>query len=164
MTLAEPEKLSFFLRRAERADARSLARLRVASLVEQKVLAPGETAPFERAAAAGFATLLREDRMTAWLLIVDGTARGSACALYWERLPYPGTALHAELSGVYVEPPFRGRGIARELCREAIDAAWARGSRHIKVHSSPGAVALYRALGFVDGREMRLERPTAGAR
>ncbi len=149
-----PDRL--LLRRAGRIDARALARLRAASLLEQRLLEPAAAPAFEDGAERSFATLLRDERLAAWVLEVDGCVRGSACVLFWERLPYAETALHAELSGVYVDPAYRRNGFARELCREAIDAARGRGARRITVHPSPSAVALYRELGFERGNEMRL--------
>lgn len=147
---------ALYLRAATRADARALARLRRASLCELAL--PGADDPhFERDAARAFETMLDARELVAWVLVADGEIAGSACALFWQRLPYPGSSLHAELSGVYVAPPFRRRGIARELCREAIAASRARGARRIVVHPSAAGMALYRELGFTAGNELRLE-------
>jgi GNAT superfamily N-acetyltransferase len=147
---------TLLLRRACRFDAAALARLRAASLVEQALLLPHDAPAFERDAVHRFAALLRDDRIAAWLLEADGDVCGAACVLFWERLPYAEGALHAELAGVYVEPAYRRRGVARELCREAIAAARARSPRRIVVHPSLAGRALYRELGFVAGNEMRL--------
>ncbi|GAC1544703.1 MAG: GNAT family N-acetyltransferase [Vulcanimicrobiaceae bacterium] len=146
---------ALFLRSASRADAPGLARLRCASLIE--LGHPGAHEPsFERDAARAFDALLSSGELAAWLLVADGRVAGSACALFWHRLPYPGTSLQAELAGVYVAPAFRRRGIARELCREAIAASHARGTRRIVVHPSSAGAALYAELGFTAGNELRL--------
>jgi GNAT superfamily N-acetyltransferase len=144
------------LRRADRNDARDLARLRTASLLEQSLLASADAPAFATEAEMRFAALFCEGRIAAWILVSAGRVRGSACSIFWERLPYAGTSLHAELAGVYVEPAFRRSGFARELCREAIDDARARGARRISVHPSENGRPLYRELGFVAGNEMRL--------
>ena len=146
---------TLYLRAATRADARALARLRRASLNELAL--PGADEPtFERDAAVAFETLLSTHDLVAWVLVVDARVVGSACALFWRRLPYPGSSVHAELAGVYVAPAYRRRGIARELCREAIAASRARGARRMVVHPSRAGLALYTELGFVEGNELRL--------
>jgi GNAT superfamily N-acetyltransferase len=94
--------------------------------------------------------------LAGWLLVSDGRVVGAALALFWRRLPYPDTSLHAELAGVYVEPAYRRHGFARELCRETIAVARARGVRRIVVHPAGAARAMYRELGFSSGNEMRL--------
>jgi GNAT superfamily N-acetyltransferase len=157
--LQTPTKTSheIYLRQASEHDVVALAALRRASLLEQNLLPPEDAAAFERAAARELQTLFAEERLAAWLLVVDERVAGSACVVFWQRLPYAGSSLHAELSGVFVETPFRRRGFARELCREAIAAARARGARRIVVHPSSAGRELYRELGFNLGNEMRLE-------
>ncbi len=146
---------TLYLRAATRADALALAGLRCASLSELGLSGAPEPA-FKRAAADAFEALLTSGDLAAWLLVAEGRIAGSACALFWHRLPYPQTSLHAELAGVYVAPAYRGRGIARELCREAIAASRARGVRRIVVHPSATGAALYAELGFTAGNELRL--------
>jgi GNAT superfamily N-acetyltransferase len=152
----ETERAGAHICRANAGDARALARLRAASLLEQGLLGPDAVPAFELAAEREFRSALEESRVEAWLLISDRSVRGCASALFWERLPYAETALHAELAGVYVEPTLRGRGFARALCRHAIAAARARGVRSIRVHPSRASGRLYRDLGFVDSNELRL--------
>jgi len=144
------------LRPAVRGDGRALARLRRASLFELGALKPQADVGFEREAAHAFEDLLANDRLVAWLLVADGRISGSASMLFWQRLPYPETSWHAELASVYVIPSLRKHGFARELCREAVATARARGVRHIVVHPSDGARSLYASLGFSEGNEMRL--------
>jgi GNAT superfamily N-acetyltransferase len=145
-----------YLRPATRGDGFALARMRSASLLELGTLQPSGDVRFEREAAHAFEDLLASGRLDAWLLVACGRIAGSASVLFWQRLPYPETSLHAELAGVYVAPGLRKRGFARELCREVIDVARARGVRHIVVHPSSGARSLYTSLGFGEGNEMRL--------
>jgi GNAT superfamily N-acetyltransferase len=144
------------LRDAARADANALARLRCASLVELGLVAPGDVPSFERAARAEFAARLAEDCLAAKLLICEGEVAGSASVIFWRRLPYAETSLHAELAGVYVVPRFRMRGFAQALCRAALDAARQRGVRRIVVHPSEAGRELYRRLGFSESNQMHL--------
>jgi GNAT superfamily N-acetyltransferase len=138
------------LRRAGPDDAGDLARLRAASLSEQGYLTPSQREPFARRAAGDFARLLAERRLVAWLLCADGAIVGSACATYFERLPFPDGTLHAELSGVYVAPGFRGAGRATRLISAVVDEIRSSPARKTVLRPSPAARSLYERLGFVD--------------
>jgi GNAT superfamily N-acetyltransferase len=150
------ESATYLMRDATRSDAAGLARLRRASLLELGLLAQIDASAFERAAAAEFAARLAEDCLTAKLLIRNGDLAGSASVLFWRRLPYAETSLHAELAGVYVGPHFRRNGYAKLLCEAAIATARARGVRRIVVHPSEAGHALYRRLGFSESNQLRL--------
>jgi GNAT superfamily N-acetyltransferase len=145
------------LRCADPFDAAALAELRVASVIEMGLLRPDDAPAFARRCRRELWDALRDDRLAAWLLAVDGRVEGCACVLFWNRLPYPGTSLHAEVSGVYVAPAYRRRGIARELVRETIAAARARGARRIVLNSTDEMRAFYRDLGFADSGQLRLD-------
>ncbi len=144
------------IRQADEYDASTLAKLRVASLLEQDLLAPADVPAFERRAVGEFWTLLRSERAAAWLLDVDDRPRGCVCLVFWERLPYPGTSLHAELAGVYVAPEARRQGYAAELITEAIATARARGARRILLQPNPKTRDLYRRFGFAESGQLRL--------
>lgn len=144
------------LRHADRFDAAALARLRVAAVCEMGLLDPADAEPFERRATAEFWALLSDDHAAAWLLSVDGVIAGCACVVFWNRLPYPGTSLHAELAGVYVAPEHRRRGYAAELIAEAIATARAHGVRRIVLQPTEHTRELYRRFGFGDSGQMRL--------
>jgi ribosomal protein S18 acetylase RimI-like enzyme len=88
--------------------------------------------------------------------VANGRVAGCACVLYWDRLPYPPTSLHAELCGVYVAPEFRHRGIARELCTEALASAKARGVRKIVLNPTQELRGFYRSFGFDESGQMRI--------
>jgi GNAT superfamily N-acetyltransferase len=146
-----------YLRMAARADAAALARLRCASLRELGLISAEAGAALEPRAQCELFDAFDTGMLAGWLLVADGRVVGAALALFWRRLPYAETSLHAELAGVYVEPGFRRHGFARELCRETIAAARARGVRRIVVHPAGVARDFYRELGFNAGNEMRLE-------
>ena len=140
----------FFVRPAGANDAAELARLRVASLAEQGYLAEADFAAFVERATADTARLFREERLVAWLACAGDVVVGSACAVYFDRLPYPDGTLHAELSGVYVEPAYRGAGHASRLVSAVVETVRTSGVRRTFLRPSPGARSLYTRLGFVD--------------
>ncbi|HET9030789.1 MAG TPA: GNAT family N-acetyltransferase, partial [Candidatus Aquilonibacter sp.] len=61
------------------------------------------------------------------------------------------TGLTATLAGVYTFPPYRRRGIAREVVRRLIDLCRTRGCRSIRLRASEQGRPLYEQLGFVSG-------------
>jgi len=140
----------FFVRPADANDATELARLRAASLAEQGYLAESERAAFGARATAATARLFSEERLVAWVACAGDAVIGCACAVYFERLPYPDGTLHAELSGVYVEPVFRGAGCASRLVAAVVDTVRTSAVRRTFLRPSPGARSLYARLGFVD--------------
>lgn len=144
-----------YLRAADRYDARALAQLRAASLVEIDLLATGAVEPFVPQATREFFTLFARERIVAWVACDDSRIVGSSCAVFYDRLPYPDGSLHAELSGVYVEPAYRNRGIATELVREVVALSRAS-ARKTFLRPSSKARALYARIGFVETELMTL--------
>ena len=140
----------FFVRPASANDAALLARLRAASLAEQGYLVAAHAEAFAVRATADTARLFHEQRLVAWLAFSGDVAIGSACAVYFDRLPYPDGTLHAELSGVYVEPAYRGASCASRLVTAVVETVRAAGVRRTFLRPSPGARSLYTRLGFVD--------------
>lgn len=127
-------------------------------MIEMGYLEAHERAHFEQRASADMARQLRDGRLIGWVLCDDGRVVGSACATFFERLPYPDGALHAEVAGVYVEPAYRGCGNASRLV-EAVLAEIARyGVRTTFLRPSPLSKSLYERLGFTedDRSTMRL--------
>jgi len=166
-TTGAPETVRFFFSRdeamtnvrpAEPHDAGALARLRAASMIELGYLAPAEQAAFVRRAAAHFARLFDDARLVAHVLCDDDAVVGSACAIFFERLPFPDGALHAEISGVYVDPAYRRMGHATQLIDHVVAAVRRSGARRTFLRPTPGSNVLYERLGFVndDGGLMRL--------
>jgi ribosomal protein S18 acetylase RimI-like enzyme len=149
--LSEP-----YLRAANIADAPILARLRAKGLVEQGLLPQLESESFIPTAQREFRRLFARNRIAAWVAVDGGEITGCASVVFWERLPYPGSSLHAEIAGVYVNPACRRRGLATELTREAIATARERGVRKIFLSPSAQAKNLYRRLGFTERNQLVL--------
>lgn len=157
------ERPELFLRQCEALDAAELAELRAASLLEMALLRPSGAASFRRRARRELALMLKAERLAGWLLTIDGEVVGCACVVFWDRLPYPETSLHAEIAGVYVAPEYRRHGYARLLVSEALATARARGVRRVVLQPSRNSRTLYQEFGFNASGQMRLpvERPTS---
>ena len=65
---------------------------------------------------------------------------------------------------VYVEPPWRRRGVAGALMRALLGALAARGVRRVVLHASAEGRRLYERLGFLPTNEMRLAPRTETSR
>ena len=54
----------------------------------------------------------------------------------------------AEIAGLYVVPPMRGRGIAKMLIQEAEQKARSLGAKRTKILSEPHLTTFYKELGY----------------
>jgi GNAT superfamily N-acetyltransferase len=107
---------------------------------------------------AYFTGELRRGAMALYLAKVGDEVVGSAAAFLNDgRTNQILRDRAATIAGVFVEPSYRGRGIARALTESAL--AWARrqGCTSIRLTASKDAEGLYRSLGFQDGRELVLK-------
>lgn len=91
----------------------------------------------------------------------DGQAVGSACCQRFQT-PYPDVVqptrrIPGYVWSVYVEPGWRGRGLARQLVTRAVEHLRGIGCSRVLLHASQAGRGVYERLGFVPGSEMRLE-------
>lgn len=59
--------------------------------------------------------------------------------------------------GVYVEPPYRKRGIAKQLTSQAIAHLKSLNCTRVILHASPFGQPVYSSLGFSESNEMQLD-------
>ena len=87
-------------------------------------------------------------------LLLAGDAAAPAGCVALRRLAADPSGASCELKRLWVQPPFRGQALGRALADSAIAAARAIGYARMKLDTlpaiMPGAVALYRDLGFSD--------------
>ena len=72
-------------------------------------------------------------------------------AMCWCAIWDPGTGLEGEVAEVFVSPPHRGKGLARDLLRAAVDLFRRRNVTFACVWTTPdndAALRLYRSAGF----------------
>lgn len=62
----------------------------------------------------------------------------------------------ATIAGVYVDPAYRRRGLARGLTEAALEWARRNGCTLARLTAGQPAEALYRSMGFMPGRELIL--------
>jgi len=118
--------------------------------------------------AVSYTEYLRENlasgEAAGWIAETHMGAGGSAvpiagACLVWKRVP-PSLrnpdGREAYLLGVFVDPAWRRRGIARKLVAAAIEQARAQGAAMVTLHASDEGRLLYERMGFVDSHEMRL--------
>jgi GNAT superfamily N-acetyltransferase len=159
----------FAVRPAEAADIPLLARHRAAMFRDMGHLASNQEEPLERATASYLRDALPRGEYLAWVAedndapsaLIGGT--GVQLRPILPR-PRPGSddlelGPEAIVLNVYVEPPWRRRGVAEALMRAALDALADRGIRRIVLHASADGRRLYERLGFAPTNEMRLSRP-----
>ena len=88
--------------------------------------------------------------LTTYVAEAEGTLAGFACLRLVPHLQ--GDAPYAELTDLYVDPPFRRRGVARALMTEVERVAMAAGADEIVVitgFENDGAHDAYHAQGYV---------------
>jgi GNAT superfamily N-acetyltransferase len=126
------------------ADVADLASQLIPGLLEHwRPLVPEDTAEARRQRFR--AHMNRDVLPIAWLAHEGGRALGTA-ALRASDLPGR-EDLSPWLGGVYVEPPFRGRGIASSLCRTVEERAAALGYRRLYLFTLDQR-SLYERLGW----------------
>ncbi len=103
----------------------------------------------------------RELSYKAFVVEVDGTVVGSTSCQLFAGL-YPNVLAeqyrkYGYIWGVYVEPAYRGQGLAKRLTQKAIAYLKTLGCTRAILHASPSGKPVYTKLGFYESNEMRLD-------
>jgi ribosomal protein S18 acetylase RimI-like enzyme len=101
---------------------------------------------------------LIDGRYVGWLTETDGRVVAGAGMLLMDFPPHwmDPEPVRAYLLNVYVDPEFRGRGLARELLEMAVNDARQRGIKVVSLHVSKFGRPLYERNGFEPTNEMIL--------
>lgn len=93
----------------------------------------------------------------------DGAIVGAAWVALLPRVPRPGSfdRRSADIQSVFVLPEHRGSGLGEKLVAAACAHGVAVGAGRVTVHSSSGAVSLYRRLGFQESPRLLHFTPPA---
>jgi GNAT superfamily N-acetyltransferase len=97
-----------------------------------------------------------------WVVEQEGRAVASAGLLLLDWPPHPLDPTgerRGYLLNVFVEPPYRGRGLARSLVDRSLEEARRRGIRVVTLHSSDAGRPIYEKTGFAPTSEMMYVAP-----
>ena len=150
------------VRTASTVDATALAGLRVRARSESGAARGSDPDGFVDALSAWMSTHLSTHRP--FVAEVDGRIVGMAWLVVVERVPSPERRRRrsGDVQSVYVRPELRNRGVGAALLDAVLAEARSLGLEHVTVHSSEGAVSLYRRAGF-EAAETWLGRTEDGA-
>lgn len=158
-----PQRPEPVLRSATPDDVDVLVRHRTLMIEEirrlqNRVLNDEHLAMFGTVYDAYLREALDDGRAWGWIAEADGRPVASGVVSVMAYPPmYSG--LHGPrglLYGIYTDPPFRRRGLAKRIVRAAIDSCRERGLVAVILHASDAGRPLYESLGFEPTSEMRL--------
>ena len=101
--------------------------------------------------------MISAGRYVGWIVEDEGIAAASAgfFELDWPPHPLdPAATARGYLLNFWVEPAYRGRGVARSLVREAVAESRRRGFRVTALHASAAGRHVYEKEGFRSSGEM----------
>lgn len=81
-----------------------------------------------------------------------GTLVAGGVGVVLRRMPGPRSprGRHLHIQSMATEPPWQGRGLARQVVRELLAWAEAHGLTMVDLHASAEGAPIYRSLGFTD--------------
>ena len=134
-------------RRMTESDIEAYIDLRVRQLREE-----GATEDFDLRPALRdhYARHLADDTFVAWLAVDGGRIVATSGMSFVEKPPYfacPSGRIGL-LSGMFTEPEYRRRGIARELLSRVVEEARRFGCGAVQITASDVGVLLYTDFGF----------------
>ncbi len=101
--------------------------------------------------------MIEEGKYAGWITFDDERAVASAGLLVLDWAPHfldPNGEYRGYLLNVFVEPEYRGRGLARELVECCLAEARRRNIRVVALHASKAGRRVYEGMGFHGTSEM----------
>jgi GNAT superfamily N-acetyltransferase len=149
----------FSLRMATAADAPALTRHRRLMFEEMGRDDSAANSAMDAWMYAHLAGLMESGEYVGWLATDSSGALIGGGGLQRRQVlatPENRTGRSALILNVYVEPPWRRRGVARRLMLAMVDWCHGEGLTDIRLHASEQGRPLYLSLGFTPTNEMRL--------
>ena len=106
--------------------------------------------------------MIAEEKYAGWITSDGERAVGSAGLLILDWAPHfldPRCDRRGYILNVFVEPEYRGRGIAKALTLECMAEAKRRGIGVLALHASKKGQPVYERLGFKTSNEMLFVEP-----
>ncbi len=105
---------------------------------------------------------LKTGELVGFIVEAKGQIAGSGCVWLRSRQPKPGNAagLQPYLISMYTKHPFRRKGVATKIVKEAVRWAKAKHFPRMTLHASDMGRSIYEKLGFKQTWEMKLELKT----
>ncbi len=144
-------------RTATVADAALITAHRHAMFAEMGTSTPEALAAMSRNFTPWFEQMMSADRYVGWVVEDEATPAASAgfFQLDWPPHPLdPAATARGYLLNFWVEPQYRGRGLARGLVRLAVGESRRRGFRVTALHASAAGRPVYEKEGFRGSGEM----------
>jgi ribosomal protein S18 acetylase RimI-like enzyme len=101
--------------------------------------------------------MIADDKYVGWITSDDDRPIASAGLLILDWAPHfldPACDKRGYILNIFVEPEYRGRGIAKALTKECMAEARQRGIGVIALHASKKGQPVYEKLGFKTSNEM----------
>lgn len=138
---------SITFRRLEKADLDTFIALRIAQLREEGAREETDLRP---ALSDYYARHMADGTFVSWLAVRDGGIVGTSGMSFVEKPPYYGcpSGRIGLLSGMYVLPELRRKGIGRELLSRVIREAEEHGCGVVQITASDMGTKLYESCGF----------------
>lgn len=106
--------------------------------------------------------MIAADKYAGWITSDGDRPIASAGLLILDWAPHfldPTSAQRGYILNVFVEPEYRGRGLAKMLTRECMEEARRRGIGVVALHASKKGQPVYEKLGFTNSNEMLYVTP-----
>ena len=140
--------MSITYRKLAEGDLETFIRMRITQLREE-----GATEELDLVPALNdyYHRHMADGTFVSWLALDGEKIVGTSGMSFVEKPPYFGcpSGKIGLLSGMYTDPAYRRRGIARELLTRVIDEARAYGCGTVQITASDMGILLYTDFGFV---------------